>query len=67
MEIEFLIFNFSPSAEFHADVSEQLCGFDRGQINCLIHFFEWCYGQPHWDEFFAEDIKKAIAFLRAVG
>jgi len=39
METEFFIFHFSPSAEFQTDVSEQLRGLDRDQINCLIHFF----------------------------
>ena len=65
MEAEFLIYSLGPNAEFQRDTLQRLSLLNADQINCLIHFLEWCAGHPFWKEYFPEDISKAINFLRA--
>jgi len=66
METAFLIYNFSPALEFQADTLKKLSMLNNTQIMCLIYFLEWCLTFPHWKEFYIEDIKDAINFLRTM-
>jgi hypothetical protein len=66
METEFLIYNLRPDLQFQADTLQRLSILNKDQINCLIHFFEWCLNHPKWKEYFHEDIIKALDFLKTI-
>lgn len=66
METEFLIYHLGPDLKYQKETLQQLSGFSRNQIECLIHFLEWCATHPKWSEYCPEDIKKALNFMRAI-
>jgi hypothetical protein len=66
METEFLIYNLGPDQKFVADTIERLSLLNESQINCLVHFLEYCYESPHWKQFaFSNHIPKSLNFLRS--
>ncbi len=66
METEFLIYSLGPTLEFQKETLERLSNLNKAQIDCLIHFLEWCLSQQHWKEYCPEDIERAINFLRTI-
>ncbi len=63
-ETEFLIYNLGPAAEHQAETLQRLAALNEEQINCLVHFLEWCNLHPHWSEYCKDDVSRAIAFMR---
>jgi hypothetical protein len=63
METEFLIYNLSPSDRYHEDTLQRLSLLNKDQLNCLIHFLEWCEEQQYWKSCCADDIWRAKSFL----
>jgi hypothetical protein len=66
MEAQFLIYNLRPRAEFEMDTLQRLSLLDEKEINCLVHFLEWCSNHQYWKEFHSDDLNKAKNFLRGV-
>jgi len=66
METEFLIYNLGPELKYQKDTLERLSLLNQAQIECLIHFLQWCEVHPHWSEYCPEDIAQALAFMRTV-
>ena len=65
MEMEFLIYNLRPSAEFRDATLERMSLLTEGQVACLIDFLRWCQNSPFWMEYCPEDIAKAVNFLES--
>jgi len=65
-ETEFLIYNLGPKEEHQAETIERLSLLNQSQIDCLIHFLEWCSVHEHWSNYCAEDIQRALAFMHTV-
>jgi hypothetical protein len=63
VETEFLIYNFSPSAEDESTARTELSLLTPQQVQCLLHFLHWCEAHEHWSEYCAEDITRGLAFL----
>lgn len=61
-ETYFLVFFFSPSAEFKAETYQKLSGLNFEQLKCVVSFFKWCRSNNNWVEIFA-DIDIAIEFI----
>ncbi len=66
METEFLIYNLGPSQQFQDETLERLSALNFPQIDCLIHFLEWCSAHEHWAAYCPEDIERALSFMRTV-
>ena len=66
MEIEFLIYSLSPQLQFQKDTLQRLSGFNQTQIDCLIHFLDWCLGQQYWKDYCPDEINGAMNFLRTI-
>lgn len=66
METEFLVYNFSPTEKFRGKALQRFAFLGKGQIECLIHFLDWCSAHPHWREYFPEDLQRAQEFLAAL-
>ena len=64
METEFLIYSLAPSLEFQAETWQRLSLLNKNQINCLIHFLEWCSNHQYWKEYCPDEIDRGINFLR---
>lgn len=64
METEFLVYHFSPAGEFREEALQRFAFLREDQIECLLHFLDWCSAHPHWGEYFPEDLQKAKEFLR---
>ena len=64
MEAEFLIYSLGPNLKFQAETLQRLLILNRDQMNCLIHFLEWCLNHQYWKEYCPDDINRAINFLR---
>ena len=62
-ETEFLIYNLGPDEKYKEETKKRLGLFKPRQIQCLIHFLEWCLSNEHWSEYCPEDIERAIRFL----
>ena len=60
---ERLIYNFGPSNEHKAELSEQLSLLNKQQIICLIHFVDWCSKHYKLKDNLPEDIAKANSYL----
>ena len=65
-ETEFLIYNLSPDKEYEADTLERLSKLDQNQISCLIDFLKWCQSQEFWAEYYLDEIKRGIEFLKNI-
>ncbi len=63
METEFLIYNFAPKEEHQEETRQRFSAFNRAQVQCLVHFLEWCGEKEHWSQYCPEDISTGIAFL----
>lgn len=66
METEFLVYHLSPAGEFREEALKRLAFLREEQIECLLHFLDWCSAHPHWGEYFPEDLEKAKEFLREI-
>lgn len=66
METEFLIYTLRPDLKYQKDTLERLSLLSRSQLDCLIHFLEWCAAHPHWSEHCPDDITQALSFMRTV-
>jgi hypothetical protein len=66
METEFLIYSLAPSQEHEADARIELSGMSRQQLQCLVHFLEWCQSHPHWSDYCPQEIERGIEFLRSL-
>ena len=64
METEFLIYSLGPEVEYMNETREHFSGLDQSQIDCLIHFLEWCAQHKHWAEYCPDNVAKALAFVR---
>ena len=62
METEFLIYSLAPSLEFQAETWQRLSLLNINQINCLIHFLEWCSNHQCWKEYCPDGIDRGINF-----
>lgn len=63
LETEFLIYNPGPDLKFQKETMERLSDLNDLQVQCLIHFLEWCSVHPHWSEYCQEDIQRGLAFM----
>jgi hypothetical protein len=63
-ETEFLIYSLSPSKEFENETIEHLSELNKEQIECLIHFLEWCQNHQYWSDYCAENLANSIIFLK---
>ena len=66
VETEFLIYNLSPNEKYEAETKQRLSKLSQEQLACLVHFIEWCENHPHWSEYCAAEIPKAIEFLHSL-
>jgi hypothetical protein len=66
METEFLIYNLAPELKHQLEAKQRLSGLNQEQINCLVHFLEWCQQHEHWGQYCPEEISSAIAFLSTI-
>lgn len=66
IETEFLIYNLGPEQQSQDKTLERLSALNFHQIGCLIHFLEWCSAHEHWAAYCAEDIERALSFMRTV-
>lgn len=66
IETEFLIYNLSPGEEHKAESEQRLSKLSLEQLDCLVHFIEWCNEHPHWSEYCPEEISMAFEFLNSV-
>ena len=66
METEFLIYNLGPELKYQKETLERLSLLNKAQVECLIHFLEWCSVHEHWSTYSPENIASAIAFMRTV-
>lgn len=66
MEMEFLVYYLSPSVECHDVMIQRFSFISIIQLNCLIHFLDWCLIHPYWKEYFPNDINEAKHFLYMV-
>jgi hypothetical protein len=66
MEIEFLVYSLDPAPEFRKDAFQRLSLMSTAQIDCLIHFLDWCLTRPRWKAYFPESLGRAIDFVSAV-
>ena len=65
METEFLIYNLGPSEQFQPDTLNRLSRLNQKQINCILHFLEWCNSPEHWArEYCGDEVLSAITFIR---
>lgn len=65
-ETEFLIYSLSPELQFQRDTSQRLSGLNQVQVDCLIHFLDWCLSQQYWKDYCPHEIANAINFLRTI-
>jgi hypothetical protein len=65
METEFLIYNLGPDLPFQRDTLRRLSLLTAVQVECLVHFLEWCLKSEYWKEYCPDNIAKAIGFLGA--
>lgn len=67
METEFLIYNLGPDLKFQTETLQRLSLLNKDQINCLIHFLEWCSINQHWKECCPNELGMALKFLQSTG
>ena len=65
-ETEFLLYNLGPEPKFQEETIERLALLNVQQIDCLIHFLEWCAAHPYWSRYCDDDIARAATFLRTL-
>ena len=65
METEFLIYSLGPDLPFQRDTLQRLSLLTAVQIECLVHFLEWCFADEYWRNYCPNQITKAVDFLRA--
>lgn len=66
METEFMIYHLGPALKFQEETMQQLSGLKQTQIDCIIHFLEWCAIHPRWSEYCGDDINRALNFVRTI-
>lgn len=66
IETEFLIYNLNPAQKYQAETSKRLSALSHDQIQCLIHFLEWCKQNEHWSQYCPDEIASGIAYLSAI-
>jgi len=64
---EFLIYNLGPDLKYQKETMQRLSLLNEKQINCLIHFLEWCAQHAYWSTYCPENINKGLAFMRTLG
>jgi hypothetical protein len=64
METEFLVYNFSPSANYKEETLRRFAFLGKDKIECIRHFIDWCSTHPHWMEYFPEHLQMASEFLQ---
>ncbi len=65
-ETSFLIYNLAPEPKYEAETRERLSALSTDQINCLLHFVEWCKEHPYWSDFCPNEIALAYEFLQSL-
>ena len=65
-ETEFLIYNLGLELKFQREALQRFGGLNTAQIQCLVHFLEWCSDDPHWSDYCAEDVERALNFMRTI-
>ncbi len=65
IETEFLIYNLAPEEKYQAESRQRLSALSQEQLECLIHFIEWCKDHPHWSEYCSKEIRAAFEFLQS--
>jgi hypothetical protein len=63
METEFLIYNLAPELKYQLETKQRLSALNKEQVQCLIHFLEWCSEDEYWGQYCPEEISSGIAFL----
>lgn len=63
---EFLICNLAPDLKYQKEAMQRLSLLNPEQVNCLIHFLEWCAQHAYWSTYCPEDINKGLAFMRTL-
>lgn len=66
VETEFLIYALSPDLKYQKETIERLSCFSLPQLECLIHFLEWCGEHEHWSEYCSDEIEKGLGFLHSL-
>ncbi|MFZ6679625.1 hypothetical protein [Undibacterium sp. Tian12W] len=66
LETEFLIYHLGPELKFQHEAKAQLSCLHQKQIDCLVHFLEWCEIHPSWSEYCPDDIQRALNFMRTL-
>ena len=62
-EIAFLIFALSPQPEFENASAYKLSELNSKQLQCLLHFFEWCATNEYWAENYSSELEAVSKFL----
>jgi len=63
---EFLIYNLGPDLKYQKETMQRLSLLNLKQIDCLIHFLEWCAQHAYWSTYCPENITNGLAFMRAL-
>jgi hypothetical protein len=63
---QFLIYNLGPELQFQKDTLQRLSGFNQTQIDCLIHFLDWCLSQQYWKDYCPDAIERGMNFLLTI-
>lgn len=66
METEFLIYGLAPDLKFQAETRQRFSTLSKDQVNCLIHFLEWCLNRAYWKEYCSSDIDRGIVFMKSM-
>ncbi len=65
LEMEFLIYNLRPRAEFQHATLERMSLLTEDQVACVLTFLRWCLNSSFWMEYCPDDISEAIGFLES--
>ena len=66
IETEFMIYFLGGVEASEPDIAARLASFDDAQISCLCHVLEWCTTHPHWSDYCADNVARALMFLRCL-
>jgi hypothetical protein len=66
METEFLIYGLGPDLKFQAEARQRFSMLSNAQVNCLIHFLEWCLNHPYWKDYCSSDIDRGLDFMKSM-
>jgi hypothetical protein len=65
IETEMLVYSLGPALEHQAEERARLRGLTTAEVECLLHFLEWCSVHPEWSTYCPDAIARARAFVES--